>query len=163
MRFSDGGRANFLLGAARRNGADYAELAPDAVAPAPTIDRLPTISMNTAANFISWLARRLSAPGRGWRLLLSLFWCVAWSGGALAAVTFQAGGNAISGTTSAGLTVSWPAHAQGDVALLFVESAGGQPVTLGVANGFAPVANSPQFTGAGTTGTRLTVFWARAT
>jgi hypothetical protein len=60
-------------------------------------------------------------------------------------------------------TVAWPAHQVDDVALLFVESAGGEAVTLSVPNGFSPVANSPQFTGAGTAGTRISVFWARAT
>jgi hypothetical protein len=74
---------------------------------------------------------------------------------------FQAAGTAVGGTGT--LSPTWPAHIAGDVALLFVESAGGQPVTLSTAAGFAPVTNSPQATGAGTTGTQLTVFWARAT
>ena len=77
------------------------------------------------------------------------------------APTFQAAGGAVSGT--GGVTPAWPAHAVNDVALLFCESAGGQAVTLSTPNGFAAVANSPQATGAGTAGTRLTVFWARAT
>jgi MSHA biogenesis protein MshQ len=59
--------------------------------------------------------------------------------------------------------LNWPAHAVDDIALLFVESTGGQPVALAVANGFAAVTNSPQATGAGAAGTRLTAFWARAT
>lgn len=62
-----------------------------------------------------------------------------------------------------GVAPLWPAHAVNDVALLFCESAGGQPVTLTTANGFAAVTNSPQATGAGTAGTQITVFWARAT
>lgn len=88
---------------------------------------------------------------------------LAWSTTAMAAVTFQAAGTAVSGTTGFGASPAWPAHAANDVALLFVESAGEEPVTLGVANGFVAVTGSPQTTGTGTSGTRLTVFWARAT
>ncbi|MEK7438957.1 MAG: DUF6701 domain-containing protein [Pseudomonadota bacterium] len=82
-----------------------------------------------------------------------------------AAVTYQAAGNAVSGVTSTGIGANpaWPAHAVNDIALLFIESTGGQAVTLGVPNGFVAVANSPQATGAGTAGTQLSVFWARAT
>lgn len=89
----------------------------------------------------------------------------AWSGNASAAVTWQAAGTAVSGTTAAGVGANpaWPAHAVNDIALLFVESTGGQPVTLSVPNGFVAVPNSPQATGSGTAGTQLTVFWARAT
>ena len=78
-----------------------------------------------------------------------------------AAPVFQAAGTAVSGTGA--VTPAWPAHAVGDIALLFVESTGGQAATLSTPAGFAAVANSPQATGAGTAGTRLTVFWARAT
>lgn len=78
-----------------------------------------------------------------------------------AAPYFQAAGTAMSGTGA--VTVAWPTHAVDDIALLFVESAGGQAVTLTTPSGFVAVANSPKFTGAGTAGTRLTVFWARAT
>ena len=82
--------------------------------------------------------------------------------GALAQTpTFQAAGAAVTGTAS--VTPAWPAHAVDDVALLFVESTGGQAATLSTANGFAAVLNSPQSTGGGATGTRITVFWARAT
>lgn len=99
------------------------------------------------------------------RRLTFLLACLlgAWGGIASAAVTYQAAGTAVSGTIAAGLSVPWPAHAVGDIALLFVESTGGQPVTLGIANGFVEVTGSPQATGTGTNGTRLTVFWARAT
>jgi hypothetical protein len=98
-------------------------------------------------------------------LLASLIWLGAGSGTASAAVVYQGAGTAVNGNAAGGMggRPAWPAHMVGDVALLFVESTGGQPVTLGVANGFAPVLNSPQATGAGTAGTRLTVFWARAT
>ena len=61
------------------------------------------------------------------------------------------------------VTPTWPAHVAGDVALLFIESAGGEAATLSTPAGFVAVANSPQATGAGTAGARITVFWARAT
>ncbi len=61
------------------------------------------------------------------------------------------------------ITVPWPTHQAGDVALLFVESCGGQAATLSTPAGFVNVTNSPQATGTGTAGTRLTVFWCRAT
>jgi len=75
--------------------------------------------------------------------------------------TFVAAGTAVSGTSA--ITVAWPTHQAGDIALLFVESAGGQAATLSTPAGFAAVANSPQSTGTGTAGTRITVFWCRAT
>ncbi|MDP2397963.1 MAG: LamG domain-containing protein [Burkholderiales bacterium] len=83
------------------------------------------------------------------------------SGGVQAAPTFQAAGNAAGGTGA--VTPTWPTHVAGDVALLFVESTGGEAVTLSSnAAGFVQVTGSPQSTGTGTNGTRLTVFWARA-
>ncbi len=75
--------------------------------------------------------------------------------------TFQAAGTAVSNTTA--ITVAWPAHQVGDVALLFVESTGGQPATLSTPAGFAAVTSSPQATGTTTLGTQISVFWARAT
>lgn len=82
---------------------------------------------------------------------------------AQAAPTFQAAGTA--GGGAGAVSPAWPAHQVGDVALLFVESSGDQAVTLSVPAGFVAVANSPQFTfpGGPATGTRITVFWARAT
>jgi MSHA biogenesis protein MshQ len=80
---------------------------------------------------------------------------------AYAAPAFQAAGAAVTGTGT--VSPAWPTHATGDVALLFVESAGGQPVTLTTPAGFVAVTNSPQATGAGTAGTQISVFWARAT
>lgn len=77
------------------------------------------------------------------------------------APNFQAAGGQVSGTGA--VTPAWPAHEINDVALLFVESAGGQAATLSTPAGFVAVANSPQATGAGAAGTRITVFWARAT
>ena len=97
-------------------------------------------------------------------LALSLVFLLAGAGAARAAVAWQASGAALSGTNViGGLAVTWPAHIQGDVALLFVESRNEDVVTLLQANGFAAVANTPQATGVGAAGTRLTVFWARAT
>ena len=90
-----------------------------------------------------------------------LIWTGSWNGGAMAAVTFQAAGTAATGTGA--VSPAWPAHQTNDIALLFVESAGGEPATLSTAAGFVQVTGSPQNTGAGTAGTRITVFWARAT
>lgn len=78
-----------------------------------------------------------------------------------AAPAFQAAGTAVSGIGL--VNPAWPAHAVDDVALLFVESTGGQAATLSIPAGFAAVLNSPQATGSTTNGTRITVFWARAT
>jgi hypothetical protein len=71
---------------------------------------------------------------------------------------FQASTAAVDGVGA--LIPGWPAHQVDDVALLFVESKGDQPVSLSTPAGFVEVLNSPQSTG---TETRLTVFWARAT
>lgn len=78
-----------------------------------------------------------------------------------AAPTFQAAGAAVTGTGA--VSPAWPAHQVNDIALLFVESTGGEAATLSTPASFVAVTNSPQFTGTGTNGTRLTVFWARAT
>lgn len=79
-----------------------------------------------------------------------------------AAPTFQAAGNQVGGTGN--VSPQWPAHQAGDVALLFIESGRGQAANLSNAAGFVEVANSPQSTdGGGPNGTRLTVYWARAT
>jgi hypothetical protein len=59
---------------------------------------------------------------------------------------------------------AWPAHAAGDIGLLFCESAN-ENITLTTANGFAAVPGATQGTGAaaGPNSTRLQVWWARAT
>ncbi|MEO7958415.1 MAG: hypothetical protein ABIW76_17165, partial [Fibrobacteria bacterium] len=75
--------------------------------------------------------------------------------------TFQDVAASSSGTGA--VSPVWPAHQAGDIALLFVESCGGEAATLSTAAGFAAVANSPQATGTTTAGTQLTVFWCRAT
>jgi hypothetical protein len=76
-------------------------------------------------------------------------------------VLFQANGTPVSTTTTA-LDVPWPAHDVNDVALLFVTSSGGNTSTntLMTANGFTLISNTT--IGSGTTGTRLSIFWARA-
>lgn len=84
-------------------------------------------------------------------------------GQAMAVPTFQAAGTSVQGSFS-NASPAWPTHAVGDIALLFVESAGNDAVTLSTPAGFAAVPNSPQATGSfSPTGTRITVFWARAT
>lgn len=111
---------------------------------------------------MSWLMKT------GLVLLLTLAATVSMSGGwfnpatSHAAVSWQATGTVAQGTGA--LTVAWPTHQAGDVALLFVETPN-VAATLTTPNGFVEVANSPQLTGTANTagGTRLTVYWARAT
>ncbi|HLB31807.1 MAG TPA: hypothetical protein VJN91_09775, partial [Gammaproteobacteria bacterium] len=106
-------------------------------------------------------------------LMLASVWCApaqaqiafraasqANSGAGQPAPNFQAAGTATGGTGV--VNPAWPAHQIDDIALLFVESTGGQAATLSIPAGFVEVTNSPQATGAGTAGTRITVFWARA-
>ncbi len=94
---------------------------------------------------------------------INAFFTIALRPQGAAAPTYQAAGTQYLGSGSNALSPDWPAHSTNDVALLFVESAGDQPVTLSVAAGFVEVLNSPQATGTTAAGTRLTVFWARAT
>lgn len=74
---------------------------------------------------------------------------------------FQAAGTGVGGQGD--ISPAWPAHEVGDIGLLFVEACGGQAIALGAAEGFTQVANSPQNTGTTTNGTRLAVYWCRAT
>jgi MSHA biogenesis protein MshQ len=85
-----------------------------------------------------------------------------------AAPTFQGAGTQQNGTGD--ITLAWPAHQTDDLALLFVVSAQGEVVATPA--DWTPVGDSPQFTtgtggGGGANsadnGTRLTVFWRRAT
>jgi hypothetical protein len=94
---------------------------------------------------------------------INAFFTIALRPQGAAAPTYQAAGTQYMGSGSNALSPDWPAHSTNDVALLFVESAGDQPVTLSVPAGFVEVLNSPQATGTTAAGTRLTVFWARAT
>jgi len=91
--------------------------------------------------------------------VLSAYLTIALSPSGASAPTYQATGNAASGTGA--VTPTWPSHATNDIGLLFVESTGGQAVTAPA--GWTAVTNSPQANGAGTAGTRLSVFWIRAT
>lgn len=95
---------------------------------------------------------------------LVLCLCQLWQapGEAEAAAAFQAAGTAVEGTTGS-VSPAWPVHQANDIALLFVETAGGSTISLTTPNGFVPVLNSPQSTGTGTAGTKLAVYWARAT
>ena len=62
------------------------------------------------------------------------------------------------GTAVGSPTVLWPTHAPGDLGLLCIETCGGEAVPS-TPVGWTPLPNSPQATGAGATGTRLTVFY----
>ena len=103
------------------------------------------------------------------RISLAALWVLLLSSPVYAAApTFQAAGAQQSGTGN--ITLAWPAHQTDDLALLFVESAQGDAVATPA--GWSPVDDSPQFTtGTGgpggpnnaDNGTRLTVFWRRAT
>ncbi|MEQ1838479.1 MAG: hypothetical protein ABL858_09145 [Candidatus Nitrotoga sp.] len=95
-------------------------------------------------------------------LLMGSFLMIFFIGQAMAVPTFQAAGTAQEGDAQTH-SPAWPAHAVGDIALLFIETAGSEAATLSTPAGFAAVANSPQATGITPDGTRITVFWARAT
>lgn len=101
------------------------------------------------------------APKCSFLFLWGLLCIIGMTNIARAAPVFQAAGVAV--TATGAVSPAWPIHEIDDVALLFVESSGGEAATLSTPAGFVAVANSPQATGAGTAGTRLTVFWARAT
>jgi hypothetical protein len=72
---------------------------------------------------------------------------------------FKAAGALVQGTI--GVTPTWPTYAINDLALLFVETRGNEPVTFVNSQGFSPVFTPQTRTGAAT-GTQLSVFWARA-
>lgn len=74
--------------------------------------------------------------------------------------TFQAAGTQGSGT--AGFSVSWPAHQTNDVAVLVIESSGADS-SLTPPSGWSAVPGSPVTDVATTAGSRLTVWWKRAT
>jgi len=76
---------------------------------------------------------------------------------------YQATGTPAEDAVNDTMNVSWPTHQVNDIALLFVESTGGQVPTLSTPAGFVEVTNSPQATGTTTNGTRLAVYWNRAT
>lgn len=96
-------------------------------------------------------------PGIG----LRRFYLSQQSVGATAAPVFQAAGVKADG--SGAVSPAWPTHQSGDVALLIVETAGGEPATLSNAQGFASVTGSPRGDNVDLGGTVLTVWWKRAT
>jgi hypothetical protein len=71
------------------------------------------------------------------------------------AVAYQAAGTPVSGTGD--LTVAWPAHLSGDVGFLVVESA---DEAVSTPSGWTACTGSP---GTGSSLTRCSVFWRRAT
>jgi len=122
--------------------------------------------INGNPQLFSFLGHLWPLPRRHALLLVTFFaFCMTQFSDVRAQAGFQAAGAQQSGTGA--VTVPWPAHQAGDIAFLFVESRQAEAVTLSTPAGFAAVANSPQFTAsdavAPNTGTRLTVFWARAT
>lgn len=78
----------------------------------------------------------------------------------MAAPNYQATGTIVSGTTG-NVSPAWPTHQSGDIAFLVVECAGPQFITLVTASGFQPLTYG--LATAQSAGTRLTVWWCRAT
>lgn len=80
------------------------------------------------------------------------------------APTFQAVSNPAGHSATTGtLPVTWPSHLTNDIAVLFVETNGGAVTpTLSTPNGFADLGTT-RSTGTGTAGTKLHMFWCRAT
>ncbi len=79
----------------------------------------------------------------------------------MAVATWVANGTAVTSTGSA-ISPAWPAHQQNDIAFLFVETAGGSAISLSTASGFVQIGTT-QSTGTSTGGTKLAVYWCRAT
>lgn len=78
-------------------------------------------------------------------------------------IAFVGAGTGVS-ATSGTVAVPWPSHQTDDVAILVVETTGGQAGALATANGFQAIPDvSPIQIGSGTSGTRLTLYWHRAT
>lgn len=92
---------------------------------------------------------------------------ISWSGSVCAAVVFQAAGTAASGTGN--VSPAWPTHQAGDIGLLIMETGGSESVgyvnqTEWVEVNSYQTYGSPQTTNVSSTnGTRITVYWARAT
>src|SRR5947208_3224550 len=108
--------------------------------------------------------RQIHARSLGWIAGAMIAATLAFAQQASAAPpTYQAAGT-IQPSTRTTLSVPWPAQAIGDIGLLIIETQN-QAVTLGTnAANWNPVTNSWQGTGTtNNTGTRLTVFWSRAT
>ena len=75
--------------------------------------------------------------------------------------SFQAAGTQAAGTGA--VTPSWPTHQANDIALLIVETAGGEAASLSTAQGFTAVTGGTFGDNVDTGGSRLTLFWKRAT
>ena len=73
--------------------------------------------------------------------------------------TYQAQ-TAITGTTGSN-SPPWPTHLTDDIALYMIQTVGAQAANLSVPAGFVEIAHFE--TGSGTNGSRITVFWCRAT
>src|SRR5438128_8145937 len=113
--------------------------------------RIFTATTDTTDPTMSTAARDRASTMVAWREVV----------GPAHAPRYQAAGGVVSGTGV--LTVAWPAHAINDIGLLILETQN-EAVTLGTnAANWTTVTNSPQGTGTTSTGTRLTVFWSRAT
>ncbi len=80
---------------------------------------------------------------------------------------YQAIGTEQANSGGSTITVAWPTHAADDIAILMVSSWGssGDPgaATLDTANGFAAVTGGSDLSDSGSTRTRCTLFWCRAT
>jgi hypothetical protein len=76
---------------------------------------------------------------------------------------YKATGTAQNPAAGGAASVAWPTHDIDDVALLLIESCGGEAVTLSNAQGFTSLPDSPSATGTTTNGTRVTAWWHRAT
>lgn len=78
----------------------------------------------------------------------------------MAAPTWQTFGLIKDGV--AAIAPPWPTHQIDDIGILLGESCGGETQTE-TTSGWTEFPSSPQATGAGTAGTRLTAWWKRAT
>jgi hypothetical protein len=95
-------------------------------------------------------------PGIG----LRRFYLSTYAPGAKAPPAFQAAGTKVDSTGA--VSPAWPAHQANDIALLVVETAGGEPASLSAPQGFTGVTGSPQGDNVDIGGTVLTVWWKRA-
>lgn len=76
--------------------------------------------------------------------------------------TFQAAGTAVEGD-GRDATAAWPTHVINDIGLLFIQIPGGDTLDTAPPAPWVQVTNSPQSTGTSPAGTKLWVYWARAT
>lgn len=84
------------------------------------------------------------------------------SGGGAAIPVFHA--TTVLSFGSGALSRAWPSgHQADDIGILVCQSVGAETISLSTPAGFVEVTNSPQATGTGLLGTRIAVFWCRAT